>query len=78
MAEEEVKTHIRTEADNRGAIDAKAKIIELREEAARLRASAEVYSSKHGFDDGRARTARTEAAAREREASRLERPMPET
>lgn len=75
MPDEEVKIHVRSEADMRGVVDAKAKVMELREEAAKLRQSADVYSQKGGFEDSRARSARAEAATREREADRLERPI---
>jgi len=75
MGDEVVKVIVQQESQGTALKDAQRDAEKLREEAARLRQSAEVYSSKYGFDDSRARSARSEAAAREREASRLERPI---
>jgi hypothetical protein len=75
MAEENVKLRISAEADT-GALDrTKAKINELRIEAEDLRKAAGKYAEKYGFEDSRAKSARSEATTREREANRLERPF---
>ena len=75
MAEEIVKLRISAEADT-GALDrTKAKINELRIEAEDLRKAAGKYAEKYGFEDSRAKSARSEATTREREANRLERPF---
>jgi hypothetical protein len=79
---EEVKVVVRQESEGtalkdagRDAEAAQVKIKALRAEAEKLRASADSYSNKHGFEDSRAKSARADASALEREAGRLERPF---